>query len=102
MCSFPERRSKRYEYDDDPLSEWDKRITYYDTVDEYTMMMDGRARTEWKYYHGASDEKDEDERYVLNPDQVERERYFDSNMELVQIKAGYGFSVRLALPLENL
>ena len=74
------------EYDGE---DFDYRETYYDIVDEYTMSNGGFARIEYKYHRDRYLDEDDNELWVVNPDSVERERYFGTDMELVQRKAGY-------------
>ncbi len=75
---------KEYSGDD-----FDYRETYYDIVDEYTMSNDGYARIEWKFHRVKTTGDNGEDLWVIRPDQVERERFFGTNMQLIQIKAGF-------------
>ncbi len=69
--------------------DFDYRKTFYDIVDEYTMSNDGYARIEWKFRRVKTVGENGEDLWVVQPDQVERERYFGTDMHLIQLKAGY-------------
>lgn len=75
-----------YEYDG---SDYDVRITYYDTEDEYAMYMHGYARIEYLFARRSVRQDDGSERVVLSNDAVAQEKYFGVDMNLIQLKAGY-------------
>ena len=73
------------EYDGE---DFDSRETYYDILDAYTMCNSGYARIEF-LFNGHWEEKDEDQRWVTNPEQIRQEKFFGTDLELIRNKAGY-------------
>ena len=74
------------EYDGE---DYDYRVTYYDTLDRYTMSNGGFARIEDLYYRAHRVDDEGNDLWVIQPDQIERERYFGTDLELIQLKAGH-------------
>ncbi|MBQ1310582.1 MAG: hypothetical protein IIY55_01945, partial [Blautia sp.] len=68
--------------------DYDHRITYYDTVDEYTMCLNGHARIEIKGAQLPTLEKKLSERWLQYFDRISEERYYGTNMKLIERKNG--------------
>ena len=69
--------------------DFDYRETYYDFLDEYTMSNAGHARIEYKYHPVKIVGEDGREKWVIRPDMVEWERYFGTDLRLIERKAGF-------------
>ena len=75
-----------YEYDQ---PEFDYRETFYNTVGDYTMSQGGYARREVLWRRSLVRDKDNKDHWVTYPDQVHQEKYFGTDLKLIQVKAGY-------------
>ncbi len=73
----------------DPDAGWHYQITYYDPVDEYTMCLNGYARIEYRFTPDAQSRRKLNERWTLYADDKVFEKYYGTDMELIDVKAGY-------------
>ena len=78
-----------FEYDDNNEFDWDKRETYYDILDEYTQSNGGFARIEWKLFDDDNYKLDDNKLWVLNSPYAQWEKYYGTDMKLVERKAGH-------------
>ena len=78
-----------HEYSDDSKDDWDYRVTFYDTLDRYTMSNGGFARQEWKYARIRRVDDKGNEHWDINPTMVEHEKDYGVDLQLIERKAGY-------------
>ena len=75
-----------FEYDGE---DFDRRETYYDILDEYTLCDGGYARIEWKLEDPGDHYDKGIVTWVVDPDGMRWEKVFGTDMKLINRKAGY-------------
>jgi len=75
-----------YEYNGD---DFDYRITWYDTADEYTLTGNSMARIEYKFADVPGSSWKKNQRVSEALKHIRQEKYFGTDLELINVKAGY-------------